>query len=164
MVRRAMGFTIAAALGVGLILNVSVIRGGEPAHAKALTADDVIRLWQPLLKDNTDYHQMGGSPERAPGVAAWSFRVVGPTFEELWNHYAERCGMKQRYAEQTFVITSGTGPNGSYVLSERPSADGKSGRGPAVFLLKADTYTVAVTIQPDPGGKSTSGSLTAVVP
>jgi hypothetical protein len=33
-----------------------------------------------------------------------------------------------------------------------------------VFLLKTDGDTATVTFQPDPDGKSISGSLTAVVP
>ena len=85
--------------------------------------------------------------------------MVGPTFED-----AELCGMKKRYAEKTFLINTDTGPNGSYVVSERASADGKGGRGPSVFLLRTDIYTVTVTFQPDPDGQSISGSLTAVVP
>jgi hypothetical protein len=50
------------------------------------------------------------------------------------------------------------------VVSDRVAADGKGGRGLSVFLLRTDTYTVTVTLQPDPGGKSISGSLGAVVP
>ena len=146
---------MAAAHGIG---------SGAPAHSKALTAVDVIERWSPRLKNHTDYGQLGGSPQQAPNVAAYSFRVVGPTFEELWNHYAEWCGIKQQYAEKTFLNTADTNAKGNYVVSERPSGDGKGGRGPSVFLLKTDAYTVTVTFQPDPDDRSISGSLTAVVP
>jgi hypothetical protein len=89
--------------------------------------------------------------------------MVGPTFEELWNHYAALCGMKQRYAEKKFLVTAKTSPKGSYVVSDRAAADGQGGRGLSVFLLKTDDYVVTVTFQPDPGGNSISGSLSVVV-
>src|SRR5262249_38762644 len=130
---------------------------------KKPTAEEVAKLWSPKLKSATDYAQTGGSPKPAPGVAAYSFRVTGPTFEELWNHYADLCGVKKRHAEKTFLVTTGAGPKGSYVVSDRAAADSKGGRGLSVFLLKTDAYTT-VTFQPDPGGKSISGSLSVVVP
>jgi len=164
MATRGPGLTTIAALSIGVIVVVAGTRSGEPERPKPLRADDVIQLWSPNLKNHTDYGQLGGSPEHSPNVAAYSFRVLGPTFEELWNHYAERCGIKKRYAEKSFLITADTGANGSYVVSERPSEDGKGGRGPSVFLLKTETYTVTVTFHLDPDGRSLSGSLTAVVP
>jgi hypothetical protein len=91
-------------------------------------------------------------------------RTAGRRIEELWNHYADLCGVKQRYAEKTFLVTADAGPNGSYVVSDRATADGKGGRGLSVFLLKTDAYTATVMFQPDPGGKSISGSLSVVVP
>jgi hypothetical protein len=160
--KHAAELTIIAALA--LMAVGPSIRGGEPARSKALTAEDVIKRWSPRLKNHTDYGHLGGSPEHSPNVAAYSFRVVGPTFEELWNHYAERCGIKQRYAEKTFLNTANTNANGSYVVSERPSRDRKGGRGPSVFLLKTDAYTVTVTFQLDADRKSISGSLTAAIP
>ena len=57
---------------------------------------------------------------QSPNVAAYSFHVIGPTFEELWNHYARLCGMKQRYKENTFQISGDTGPLGSFVVSDCP--------------------------------------------
>jgi hypothetical protein len=163
MSMRTMGLLVVLVLGVAVSAVAPVTWGQEPARAKKLTAEDVARLWSPELKSATEYAQTGGSPKQSPDVAAYSFRVVGPTFEELWNHYAELCGVKQQYAEKTFLITADTGPKGSYVVSDRVAADGKS-RGPSVFLLRTDTYTVTVTFQPDPGGQSISGSLSAVVP
>ena len=138
---------------------------GEPAKPKKLTAKDVIESWSPLLlKTAQDYGQMGAVPEQSPNVAAYSFRVMGPTFEELWNHYAQLCGMKQRYEEKTFLIRGDTGPNGSYVVSDRMPAPGKIDRGLSVFLLRTDSYTVTATFQADADGKSITGSLTAVTP
>jgi hypothetical protein len=149
-------------LFLGCFLALALI-AAEPAKPKKLTAEDAIKLWSPLLlKTAQDYGQMGATPEQSPNVAAYSFRVIGPTFEELWNHYAQLCGMKQRYEEKTFLISGDTGPNGSYVVSDRMPAPGKLDRGLSVFLLKTDSYTVTATFQADPDGKSITGSLTAV--
>jgi hypothetical protein len=151
-------------LGTGVSTITLGTRAQEPAKAGKPTAEDVVKLWSPRLKTATEYQQLGGSPERSPDVAAYSFRVIGPTCEELWNHYAGLCGVKDRYAEKTFLNTANAGPNGSYVVSDRASGDGKGGRGPSVFLLKTEACTVTVTFVPDPGGTSISGSLSAVVP
>ena len=93
------------------------------------------------------------SPERSPNVAAYSFRVVGPTIEELWNHYAVLCGMKQRYGGKTFQIIGDTGPNGSYVVADHWTGNGQNGRGVSVFLLKTESYTVTAIFQPDSDGR-----------
>lgn len=151
-------------LGAGVAAVATSTRGQEPAKPKKPTVEDVAKLWSPDLKSATEYGQIGGSPKQSPNVAAYSFRVVGLTFEELWNHYADLCGVKQRYAEKNFLVTADTGPNGSYVVSDRAAADGRGGRGVSVFLLKTDTYTATVTFQPDPDGKSISGSLSVAVP
>jgi hypothetical protein len=149
---------------VGTGATAAGAEADEPAKAKKPTADDVAKLWSPELKSATAYGQTGGSPKQSPTVAAYSFRVVGPSFEELWNHYAKLCGLKERYAEKKFLITTDAGPNGSYVVSDQATADGKGGRGLSVFLLKTDSYTATVTFHIDTGGKSISGSLSAVVP
>jgi len=155
---------VALVVGAGVTAVASGTRGHAPVRPGKPTAQDVARLWKPELKSATDYAQTGGPPEQSPEVAAYSFKVVGPTFEELWAHYANLCGVKEQYAEKTFLITTGAGPKGRYVVSDRPSVDGKGGRGVSVFLLKTDAYTVTVTFHPDPDGKSIIGSLSAVVP
>jgi hypothetical protein len=164
MGKRVMWLVIPALIGLGTMAARAGVGSDEPAQPKKMTAEDAIKLWSPKLKNATDYQQWGGSPQQSANVAAFTFRVVGPTFEELWNHYARLCGMKERYKEKTFLVSADAGLNGSYVVSDRASADGKAGRGPTVFLLKTDGYTVTVTFQPDSDGKSISGSLTAVVP
>jgi hypothetical protein len=143
---------------LGLALTAS-----ELTRSKKLTAEDVIALWSPRLVNAVDYAAMDGSPEQSPDVAAWSFRVIGPTFEELWNHYAQLCGMKQRYAEKSFQVIGDTGPFGSYVVSDRMPPGDQTGRSVSVFLLKTDSYTVTSTFQTGPDGKSITGSLTAVI-
>lgn len=159
MLKRTMWIVAILVLGAG----VPGTWGEEPAKPKQ-TAEEVAKLWSPKLKNATDFGSTGGSPKQSPNVAAYSFKVVGPTFEEVWNHYAKLCGLKQKYAEKTFLISADTGPNGSYVVSDRATGDGKGGRALSVFLLKTDAYTVTVTFQPDPDGKSINGSLSVVVP
>jgi len=150
-------------LGAGVMAVTLGTRAQELARPLKPTAEEVIKLWTTRLESATDYQQWHGSPERSPDVAACSFRVVGPTFEELWNHYAGLCGVKDQYAEKSFLVTANVGPKGSYVVLDRP-ASGKGGRGLSMFLLKTGAYTVTVTFVPDPGGQSISGGLSAVVP
>jgi hypothetical protein len=164
MDRRAKWLLVLLVLGASFTFLPLDSRGDEPAKPRKMTVEDVIKVWKPNLKSATEYGHTGGSPKQSPKVAAYSFKVVGPTFEELWNHYANLCGVKQRYAEKTFLITADAGPNGSFVVSDRPSADGKGGRGLSVFLLKKEAYTVTVTFQPDADGKTILGSLSVVVP
>lgn len=155
---------LAALTGMLSITPAVQCFGQEAAKPQKPSAEEIAKRWSPELKSVTEYGQIGGSPKQAPGVAAWSFRVVGPTFEDLWNHYARLCGVKQPYAEKTFLITADSGPSGSFVVSDRAAADGKGGRGLSVFLLKTDEYVATVTFHPDPGGKSISGSLSVIVP
>jgi hypothetical protein len=61
---------LVALSGVGL-------RGGRADDAKRLTADDVVKLWEPKLDGVEDLHLLGSSPKESPGVAAYTFRVVG---------------------------------------------------------------------------------------
>lgn len=164
MSRRTTWLIAIVVLNAGASAVVPGTRGQELPKAEKRTAEAVAKMWLPSLKSATDYTQLGGSPKQSPNVAAYSFQVIGPTFEELWNHYATLCGIKQRYAEKTFLVSADAGPKGSYVVSDHQAADGMGGRGTSVFLLKTQTYTVTVTFHPDPGDKSISGSLSAVVP
>ena len=157
---------VAAALSVLLFSCFFALThtSAQPAKTRKRTALEVIELWSPRLKTTTDYQWMGGSPKESPHVAAHSFRAVGSSYGELWTHYAKLCGIKEQYAEKSFLNTAGTGPNGSYVVSDRVSGEiaaKASGRGLSVFLLKTDDYTVSVTFQPSMDGKSIIGSLTA---
>ncbi len=138
----------------------------QSARTGKLTAQEVIALWLPRLKTTTDYQATGGSPKESPQVAAHSFRTVGSSYGELWTHYAKLCGMKEQYAEKSYLNIAGTGPNGSYVVSDRVSGEinaKTSGRGLSVFLLKTDDYVVTVTFHPSADGKSIIGSLTAIM-
>jgi hypothetical protein len=150
---------LAAALGAGGILAAGLSHGTAPVPPKVPTAEEILKEWQPLLEGGgKEFGTIGGSPKTAPDVAAVSFKLVGLSFGEVWDHYAERCGLEERYKERTFLTKSGAGPKGSYVVSDRPSADGK-GRGVTVFLLRAEKYTATVTFHRDPDGKTILGSI-----
>src|SRR5580765_5848059 len=114
-------------LSVGCFLALA-LTAAELATSKKLTAEEVIKQWSPRLASAVDYATTGSSPKQSPEVAAYSFRVMGPTIEELWNHYAQLCGMKQRYQEKTFQVTGDVGPFGSYVVSDRIPPGDQTGR------------------------------------
>jgi hypothetical protein len=135
---------------------------GQADNPERLTADEVLELWKPRLAGVEDYQSFGSAPKQSPGLAAYTFRVVGPSFEVLWNHYADLCGIKDRYEARRFLNAGGTAAKGTYIVGDRPSSDSKT-RGLSVFLLRTDRYSVTATIQPDRDGKSTLGSLTAVI-
>jgi hypothetical protein len=143
--------------------GVAGLRAELPKAPERLTAIEVITAWKPYVKPPKDFQQWRASPERSPGVAACSFRVEGPSFEELWNHYADLCGISDRYEAKTFLTVGDVGVRGSYVVTDRASSDAIGGRGLSVFLLKNDHYAVTVTMQPDPDGKALRGSIAAVV-
>jgi hypothetical protein len=153
--------TISFATGLVALIGLG-LGGGRADEPKRLTAEDVVELWKPKLKGTEDLLLLGGSPEQSPGVAAYTFRVVGPSFERLWNHYADLCGVKDRYQAKHVLIAAKTGPKGSYVVSERWSSEANEERRLSVFLLRTDRYTVTATIEPDPDGKSVRGSIAAV--
>jgi hypothetical protein len=155
--------TILVAAGLVALIGIG-LRGDQTDDTKRLTADHVITLWKPMLDGTEDFQQLGASPKESPGVAACTFRVVGPSFEALWNHYADLCGIGSRYEASRFLTSGDTGVKGSYVVTDRASSDGKGGRALSVFLLRTDRYTVTATIQPDPDGKAVRGSIAAVTP
>lgn len=152
-------------LTLGLVTAIGMgVRGGPADESRRLTAEEVIRLWEPKLEGVEDFQQYLASPPESSSMMAATFRVVGPSFERLWNHYADLCGIPDRYEAKRMLISGGTGAKGSYVVSDRMSLDAKAGRVLSVFLLRTDRYTVTATIQPDPDGKAMHGSIAAVVP
>ena len=97
--------TSVAALMIGIGLA-----GGRADDSKWLTAEDVIRLWRPSSDDVVDFQQFEAAPKESSAAATATFRVVGPSFERLWNHYAERCGMAERYEAKRLLVSGGTAP------------------------------------------------------
>jgi hypothetical protein len=153
-------------VATGLIALIGIgVRGGQADDSKRLTAADVITEWKPMRGNGVeDFQQWVASPKECPGVAAATFRVVGPSFEGLWNHYADLCGIVERYEAKRLLVSGGTSAMGTYVVNDRASSDAREGGRLSVFLLRTDRYTVTATIQPDPEGKAMRGSLTAVIP
>lgn len=134
--------------------------------AKKLTGDAVWKEWHPKqIKGVKDYHATGGSPKEAPDVAGLTFTLKGTmTLEDVWNFYAEKCGLEERYKEKHVWMVTKTTPKGECVLSVRlTSLDETAKHRETMFLLKTDAYTVAVTLHVDPDGKTIVGSVAAVV-
>lgn len=150
-------------LTVAALVSVPVI-AADPA--KKLTGDAVWKEWHPKqIKGVKDYHATGGSPKEAPDVAGLTFTLKGTmTLEDVWNFYAEKCGLEERYKEKHVWIMTKTTPKGECVLSVRlTSMDESAKHQETMFLLKTDAYTVAVTLHVDPDGKTIVGSVAAVV-
>jgi hypothetical protein len=148
----------------GLVVLVGIGLSGVQADHPKLTAEDVIRLWEPSLPGTEDFQQFVASPKDSTGLMASTFRVVGPSFEDMWNHYADLCGIRDRYKAKALLISGGAGTKGSYIVSDRASLDANGRRVLSVFLLRTDRYTVTATIQPSPDGKAVCGSIAAVTP
>jgi hypothetical protein len=161
MRNRKQWLTIPVAAGLVALIGIGVC-GGQADDNKRLTAEDVIELWKPALDGVNDFQQFVASPRESGAAAAATFRIVGPSFEGLWNHYADLCGMRDRYDAKRFLMSGGTGAKGIYVISDRASPLNDGERALSVFLLRTDRYTVTATIQPDPDGKALRGSIAAV--
>lgn len=150
-----------------IVAALTVVTGaeGQPAAAKKTTADDVLKEWKPKVAGKgKEFEATGGSPKDAPDVGALSFRLEGWTFEEVWNFYADKCGVEHRYKEKTIHIVTGAGKKGSYVISDRlTSLNADAKRAVSVFLLKTDGYTATVSFHPSPDGKSILGSIAVVL-
>ncbi|MDG3005036.1 hypothetical protein [Paludisphaera mucosa] len=164
MLRRTRWIMIPACL-IPVAIAVAAALGAEVAEAPGgITVDEVVELWKPEIRGTRDYRAIGSSPKETPSIAGYTFRIEGPSFEDLWNHYADLCGFPKRYEAKTFQITGDVGPRGSYVVSDLPATVAPIVRGPSLFLLKTDRYTVTATISPDPDGKAVRGSIVAVTP
>jgi hypothetical protein len=155
--------TIAVSSGLVALIGIGV-RGDQADEPNRLTALDVIRLWEPKIDGVDDYQAFEAPLEGSPRVAVQTFRVVGPSFGRLWNHYADLCGIAHHYEPKRFLTSSKAGTKGSYIVSDRASSDAKGGRSLSVFLLRTDGYTVTATIQPDPAAKAVLGSIVAATP
>ena len=86
------------------LAGVAGLRAELPKAPERLTAIEVITAWKPYINPPKDFQQWRASPERSPGVAACSFRVEGPSFEELWNHYADLCGISDIGLREGFMF------------------------------------------------------------
>ena len=151
-------------VATGLIALIGIgVRGGQADDSKRLTAADVITEWKPMRGNGVeDFQQFVASLKESTGVEAATFRVVGPSFEGLWNHYADLCGIGERYEASRLMMSGGRSARGTYVVSDRAISLAKRERALSVFVLRTERYTVTATIQPDPDGKAMRGSIVAV--
>lgn len=141
----------------------AVLQGGQGDPPKRPTAEEVVASWKPEQKGIEDLQQWTTSPKGSDQELGCTFRVVGPSYEELWNHYAGRCGVEERYQARRLLISGGRGLRGNYVVAEQPSPNAEGGRAQTLFLLRADRYAVTVTIQPSPEKDAWLGTITAVI-
>src|SRR3954454_23698326 len=110
---------IAGLLTVALLTH-GPLAGDEPRNDKRPTADAVLKGWKPQAAGRRpEFAAFGGSPKDAPDVAALSFRLDGWTFEQVWNFYADKCGVEDRYMEKAILSKTGTGTKGSFVVADR---------------------------------------------
>jgi hypothetical protein len=104
-----------------------------------------------------EYQSVGASaPKDSPNLYAKSFTTSYATLEELWNWYAQKCGIDKKYHEKELHVMSGESKVGSFVLVERLQGDKCS---ESVFGLRTNDYTVSVTLRSAMGGKSVAGTL-----
>jgi len=109
-----------------------------------------------------DWHDLGaGCPNDSPKLYVVSFRTSQLTFAEAWEFCATKCGADKKYVAYRLETTAGEGGKGSWALVERPGKDGE--RIESLFALRSEKYSVSVTLRPEGGGKSVSGTLTVVV-
>jgi hypothetical protein len=139
------------------------VRGRQTGEQKRPIAADVIKSWEPKMDGIEDYQQFVASPKECDMTAAATFRVVGPSFERLWNYYADLCGIPDRYEANRLLNSGRIGAKGTYVVADRASSAAEGGRRLTVFLLRTDQYSVTVTIHPDSVGKAMLGSFAAVI-
>jgi hypothetical protein len=160
---RVLGVLSASLLALDLFAGAT--RGDEPRPDTKPTADSVLKDWKPKAAGKRqEFAAMGGSPKAAPDVVALSFRLDGWSFEEVWNFYADKCGVEDRYKEKTILSKTGAGPKGDFVVADRVTAlEANATRAVTTFLLKADGYTAVVSFHPGPDGKAIFGSIAVVV-
>jgi hypothetical protein len=159
-------------VGVGLVPMAVVVvlagggRGDERPAAKAEVLDDLVKRWTPD-PEGAEVAKYGGAIKDAkapfrPRVAAHTFDVTGATFEAVWNHYADRCGAKERFDPRQVRQGTWQGADGkpSYVIAERET---RAGERVSVFTYRGGGHTASVSIQPRGDGKTVLCILTVVV-
>src|SRR5262245_8079157 len=158
------GVLAVSCLAFWLLLS-SAARTGEPAPKK-LVAKDIADQWLSKAVKGPpggEYYGVGASaPKDSSKLYAKSFMTSFGTLEELWNFYAQKCGIDKKYDEKELFLLSGESKAGSFVLVERLQQDNRN-RSESVFGLRTSEYTVSVTLRPEAGAKSVAGTLVVVV-
>jgi hypothetical protein len=158
IVRAAFAFPIAA-------LFLAASAQAQDADAKQ-SASKIAQQW--LAKPSEA--KAGGSfgniecsfPQDDPKLHATSFSTTNCSLEDLWNEYAKKCGSERKYQAKVLFNESGKTENGSYILVERPAADGK-GRTETIFSFRAERYSVSVTLRARAGEKEVMGTLVVIL-
>jgi hypothetical protein len=133
----------------------------EPS-SQLSAAQEIAREWIPRGEGVGDWQNLGaGCPKDSPKLYVVSFRTSQLTFAEAWEFCATKCGADKKYVAYRLETTTGEGGKGSWALVERPGKDGE--RIEALFSLRSEKHSVSVTLRPEDGAKSVSGTLTVVV-
>ena len=133
----------------------------EPS-SKLSAAQEIAQEWIPRGDGVGEWHDLGaGCPKDSPKLYVVSFRTSQLTFAEAWEFCATKCGADKKYVAYRLETTAGEGRKGSWALVERPGKDLE--RIESLFALRREKYTVSITLRPEGGGKSVSGTLTVVV-
>jgi len=130
--------------------------------SKLSAAQKIAQAWIPQGDGLGDWHNLGaGCPKDSPKLYVVSFRTSQLTFAEAWEFCATKCGADKKYVAYRLETTSGEGDKGCWALVERPSKKGE--RTDSVFSFRSEKHSVSVTLRPEDGGKSVSGTLNVVV-
>lgn len=136
--------------------------GGDKPAPKAALADAVAE-WAPAVK-GAKVVKRGGAlgGDAGPRVAAHTFEVTGASFGEVWDLYAAKCGLEDRFDEKVFRGLRWEGGKGkpSYAVSETET---RPGERVSVFTSRSGGVTASAAIQPKGDGKTVLCVLTVVL-
>jgi hypothetical protein len=155
-----LGLALAGACWFGVPARTAADKGPS---SKLSAAQEIAQAWIPRGEGVGDWHDLGaGCPKDSPKLYVVSFRTSQLTFAEAWEFCATKCGADKKYVAHRLETTAGEGDKGCWALVERPGKDGE--RIESLFSLRGEKYSVSITLRPEGGGKSVSGTLTVVVP
>jgi hypothetical protein len=154
-----LGLVLAGGCWFGVPTRTATDKGPS---SKLSAAQEIAQEWLPRGDGVGDWHDLGaGCPKDSPKLYVVSFRTSQMTFAEAWEFCATKCGADKKYVAYRLETVAGEGGKGSWALVERPGKDGD--RIESLFSLRSEKYSVSVTLRPEGGGKSVSGTLTVVV-
>ena len=155
-----LGLVLAGVCWFGIAARTAADKKPSPTLS---AAQEIATEWIPQKDAVGDWHDLGaGCPRDSPKLHVVSFRTSQLTFAEAWEFCASKCGADKKYVAYRLETTAGEGEKGSWALVERPGKNLE--RIEALFALRSEKYSVSVTLRPENGGKSVSGTLTVVVP
>ena len=116
------GVLAVSCLALWLLLG-SAARTGESPPKKPVAKD----IWLSKASEprpGGEYQGVGANaPKDSSKLYARSFTTSFATLEELWNFYAQKCGIDKKYNDKELFVLSGESKAGSFVLvtSRRPN-------------------------------------------